>query len=116
MGDVVLAELLAKKGLLPSDKPSLDLFLIIEDESLRASTLELAQQARDSDFSAEYSFNAVRGDKQFKKALELGARHTAKIDPDNPSDIVIRSLVTREDMRATQDNWIAELVKLSKGD
>lgn len=109
MGDVVLAELLAKKGRLPSDEPCLDLFLIIEDETLRNPTLKLAQEARDANFSVEYSFGAVRGDKQFKKALELGAKLTAKIDPENPETIIIRRLASREESTSTKENWIAEL-------
>jgi len=115
MGDVVLTELLSKKGLLPSEDPSLDLFLIIEDESLRAPTLMLAQQARDAGFSVEYAFGAVRGDKQFKKALDLGARFTAKMEPESGDAITIRHLAAREETTSTREDWLAELAKQFRG-
>lgn len=79
MGDVVLADLLQEKKLVPPLQPELDLFVIIEDEALRPASLDLLQQARDLGLRTEYSFTPAKSDKQFKRALEMNARHTVRL-------------------------------------
>lgn len=79
MGDVVLADLLAEKKLLPKPQSHTDLVVLIEDEALRAPSLRLVQQARELGLAVEYSLTPAKSDKQFKRALELNARHTARL-------------------------------------
>jgi histidyl-tRNA synthetase len=43
MGDVVLLELLKARGLLPKFDAAMDVFVLIEDETLRAQSLKLIQ-------------------------------------------------------------------------
>ncbi len=73
MGDVVLVELLKARGLLPKFGANVDAFCAVEDESLRGETLRLVQVLRDAGFVTEYPLAAAKGDKQFKRAQELGA-------------------------------------------
>ena len=95
MGDVVLAELLKDRKLLPEFNQSIDAFVLIEDESLRAASLGLVQQIRDFGLNAEYSVVPQKPDKQFKRALEMGALYSARLT--GPQEAVIKNLSTREE-------------------
>jgi histidyl-tRNA synthetase len=80
MGDVVLLELLKARKLLPAFDGGIDIFVLIEDESLRAESLRVIQDLRAAGKSVEYSLTAAKGDKQFKRALELKAARTVRIE------------------------------------
>lgn len=95
MGDVVLYELLKARKLLPSFEPGVDVFVLIEDENLRAPSLKLVHDLRAGGASVEYSFTPAKPDKQFKRAQELKASFTAKIE--NGSTARVRNLKTREE-------------------
>ena len=95
MGDVVLAELLKDRKLLPEFNQSIDAFVLIEDESLRAASLGLVQQIRDFGLNAEYSVVPQKPDKQFKRALEMGALYSVRLT--GPQEAVIQNLSTREE-------------------
>ena len=95
MGDVVLAELLKDRKLLPEFNQSIDAFVLIEDESLRAASLGLVQQIRDFGLNAEYSVVPQKPDKQFKRALEMGALYSVRLT--GPQEAVIKNLSTREE-------------------
>jgi histidyl-tRNA synthetase len=98
MGDVVLLELLKARGLLPKFDAGTDVFVMIENESLRASSLKLVHDLRFAGFAVEYPLTPVKPDKQFKRAQELNATFTAKLD--NDSYVRIRKLKTREEVVA----------------
>jgi histidyl-tRNA synthetase len=80
MGDVVLAELLKQRGLAPKLSARLDAFCLIEDEMLRGPSLALIQQLREAGLATDYPLTPAKSDKQFKRALELNARHTVKLE------------------------------------
>lgn len=96
MGDVVLKELLAAKKLFPKFSAGVDVFCIIEDEALRAETLQLVQALRDQGKGVEYSLTPSKPDKQFKRALELAAAFTLKLEPAGMARL--KNLRTREEM------------------
>jgi histidyl-tRNA synthetase len=98
MGDVVLLELLKARGLLPKFDANVDVFVLIEDETLRAQSLKLVQDLRTAGFAVEYSLTPAKSDKQFKRAQELKTAFTAKLDSD--SYVRIRNLKTREEVVA----------------
>jgi len=95
MGDVVLAELLKERGLLPEYDPFLDVYVMMEDEALRKNTLRLVQQIRDFGLHAEYPLMAAKPDKQFKRALELGARFTVRLTGEETA--LLKNLESREE-------------------
>ena len=99
MGDVVLTELLKERGLLPKNEGAPKAYCLIEDEELRADSLELIQDLRQNRFAVEYSLTPLKSDKQFKRALELGAAYTIKLERDADGDIQLRfkNLKTREE-------------------
>jgi histidyl-tRNA synthetase len=98
MGDVVLLELLKARGLLPKFDANVDVFVLIEDETLRAASLKLVQDLRAAGYAVEYSLTTAKSDKQFKRAQELKATYTAKFESD--SYVRIRNLKSREEIVA----------------
>jgi len=98
MGDVVLLELLKSRGLLPKFDANVDVFILIEDENLRAHSLKLVQDLRTAGYAVEYSLTIAKSDKQFKRAQELKATYTAKFESD--SYVRIRNLKSREEIVA----------------
>jgi histidyl-tRNA synthetase len=96
MGDVVLLELLKARGLLPKFDSGLDVYCLIEDESLRSASLKLIQDLRAAGFAVEYPLTTVKPDRQFKRAQELKAACTVKLD--NDAYARIRNLKTREEI------------------
>jgi histidyl-tRNA synthetase len=98
MGDVVLLELLKARNLLPPFDATTDVFVLIEDESLRPQSLKLIHDLRAAGFAVDYALTPAKPDKQFKRAQELKANYTAKLD--NDAYVRIRNLKTREEVVA----------------
>jgi histidyl-tRNA synthetase len=99
MGDVVLLELLKARGLLPKFDAGVDVFCLIEDETLRADSLKLITELRAAGKVVEYSFTPLKPDKQFKRAMELNAAHTARLErtADGALQVKVKNLKTREE-------------------
>ena len=99
MGDVVLLELLKARGLLPQFTGKLDVFALVEDEALRADTLRLIQQLREDGAAVDYALTPAKPDKQFKRAQELKAVCTVKLEraADGQLMVKFKNLETREE-------------------
>jgi histidyl-tRNA synthetase len=99
MGDVVLLELLKARGRLPGFDAKLDVFCLIEDETLRGDSLKLVQDLRWSGLSADYSLTSAKPDKQFKRAQELGARQLVRLERNSAGQLTakLRDARTREE-------------------
>jgi histidyl-tRNA synthetase len=111
MGDVVLLELLRARGKLPKFDAMLDVFFLVEDESLRTETLKAIQDLRAAGFAVDYSFTPAKSDKQFKRAQELKATYTAKLERNAAGEIVakVKNLKTREERAGTVSEAIEHL-------
>jgi histidyl-tRNA synthetase len=112
MGDVVLLELLKARGNLPKFNAGLDVFCLIEDDSLRAETLKLISQLREAGCAVDYSFTPQKPDKQFKRALELGAVLTVKLQRSSDASISVRvkNLRTRLEQSYSTDEAVREIL------
>ena len=99
MGDVVLLELLKARGLLPKFDAGVDVFCLIEDETLRAESLKLITDLRGAGEVVEYSLTPSKADKQFKRAMELNAANTARLErtADGALQVKVKNLRTREE-------------------
>ena len=95
MGDVVLLELLKARGLLGRPDTAPGVFVLIEDENLRLQSLKMVQDLRAAGVAVDYSLTPVKPDKQFKRAQELKAAFTVKLE--NQSTVRVRNLKTREE-------------------
>ncbi len=112
MGDVVLAELLKVRKLVPSFAGTVDAVVLIEDETLRAASLGVVQHLREAGRAADYSLTPAKGDKQFKRALELGATRTVRLERGADGTVVakIKDLKTREEKCVAPGEVVAAIV------
>lgn len=99
MGDVVLTELLKARGLAAHSRRGLEVFVLIEDETLRTESMRAVQRLREAGFSVDYALSAAKSDKQFKRALEAGAQHTLRLErqPDGAVRTRLKTLATRSE-------------------
>ncbi len=110
MGDVVLLELLKARGRLPAFAPAVAVYCLIEEEALRAASLGLVQRLRAAGLSVEYPLTPLKPDKQFKRALELKAGHTVRVDRGETGlQVRARNLATRADRVAPLESAAALL-------
>ena len=99
MGDVVLLELLKARGLLPAFSAGVDAFCLVEDETLRGESLRLIHDLRQGGLVVDYSLTPAKSDKQFKRAQELKAAMTVKLERGEAGQLQarIRNLKSREE-------------------
>ena len=77
MGDVVLADLLGEKGLLPQGRPGVDYYLAdlaSTGDLPRPELLSLGQRLRAKGLSVSYSLKSAKFKKQLEEANDMGAR------------------------------------------
>jgi histidyl-tRNA synthetase len=74
MGDVVLADILKERGIMPKFVDTVDAYMVIGGEAERAVALADANALRQSGFSVDYQFKNSGFGKQFKAASTSGAR------------------------------------------
>lgn len=100
MGDVVLTELLKKRGLVPKFNARLDAFCLIEDESLRAESLRLIHDLRTAGLSVDYPLTPAKSDKQFKRALDCQSVRTIRLEKtgDGPWTVRVKNLADRTEI------------------
>ena len=99
MGDVVLLEILKARDRLPKFDSPMDVYVLIEDEALRSHSLKLIHDLRAAGYAVEYPLTPTTSDKQFKRALELHARYTFKLERNADGELVVKlkNLSTREE-------------------
>jgi histidyl-tRNA synthetase len=111
MGDVVLLELLKARGLLPKFDGGIDVFCLIEDEALRAESLKLIHKLRENGIAVDYSLTKAKSDKQFKRAQELNAARTVRLErgPSGELSAKLRDLRSREERILSPEAVVTEL-------
>lgn len=99
MGDVVLAELLKARGLLPKGDSRLRIFVLIESEELRLPSMRVVQELRERGIPVEFPLSPTKADKQFKRAMELNSTFTVRVaaQPDAALRVRVRNLRSREE-------------------
>jgi histidyl-tRNA synthetase len=112
MGDVVLLELLKSRGVLPKFNAIIDVFCLVEEETLRPPTLKLIQQLREAGLAVDYSLIPSKSDKQFKRAQEVKAVFTARLEaaPDGNLIVKLKNLQSREEKSLTPEEAVKHLV------
>jgi len=103
MGDVVLGELLAERGLIPEYERSVDYFIVPVTPDQRAEGLRVAHHLRDQGFGVVYSLREQSVNKQMKTAAKEGARTVLVVGPDE----VARGCVVARDMTTGEEQEIA---------
>jgi histidyl-tRNA synthetase len=94
MGDVVLAELLKDKGVVPGEDSSVDVFLAFIGQDDLTHVLALAHQLRDKGLRVEYALSPQAVGKQLKLADARHARLAAVIGPDERArgELIVKDL------------------------
>lgn len=112
MGDVVLLELLKARGLLPKFDANVDVFCLIEDEALRPDSLKLISDWRALGLAVEYPLTPAKSDKQFKRAQELKAAHTAKLEKSPGGELLVKvkNLGNREEKTTAPADAARQLI------
>jgi histidyl-tRNA synthetase len=59
---------------------TIDVMVLVEDEALRTESLALVQRLQESGKAVDYSLTPMKADKQFKRALQMGAAHWARLE------------------------------------
>lgn len=96
MGDLVLAELLKEKNLLPSYQPKIDYFIVIGDESHRDNALRLASSLRNHGHSVDYPLAEMKFNKQLEMGSDRGAAYALIVDDKfKESKLGLRNLTDR---------------------
>jgi len=111
MGDVVLLELLKARGLLPKFDAGIDVFCLIEDEALRSDSLKVIHDLRALGVSVEYSLTKAKSDKQFKRAQELKAARTVRLERGLAGELTakLKDLKSREERTLGVEELVKEL-------
>jgi histidyl-tRNA synthetase len=110
MGDVVLRELLADRGLLPSTAHSVDYYLVSIGPEQRGALLSLAHRLREAGWSVEYGLKQQGVGKQFKNASAVGARRVVTLGPDEVAAgvVPVKDMQTGEETRVSIDDLVAQ--------
>jgi histidyl-tRNA synthetase len=112
MGDVVLTELLAARGLLPSVEREADLFLVSITPELRPLAHELARAHRDRGRRVLYALRSQSVKKQFSAAGTEGARWVVVLGPDEVGEGVA---VVRDMRSGAEERVPLEVLKRGEG-
>lgn len=99
MGDVVLGELLADRGLLPNTERSIDYFVIGVTPTEHADVLALVRRLRDAGNAVEYALRHQAMGRQLRAAAALNARYAIILGPDEVAAGIarVRALASGEE-------------------
>ncbi len=108
MGDVVLGELIAARGLLPEAESAVQDFLICVTAEQRPLMLKIAHQLRNAGRRVVYDFAGRSVGRQFKVANQVAAERAIVIGPDEVSAgvVLIRDLKSGDEQRIAIDDLI----------
>ncbi|HAM71071.1 MAG TPA: histidine--tRNA ligase [Verrucomicrobiales bacterium] len=111
MGDVVLMELLRARGKLPAFTSGVEVYCLVEEESRRPAALRMVQALRDAGRAVEYPLTPAKPDKQFKRAMELGARWVVQPEmlADGTFQARVKELSTRQERTVPLSELVASL-------
>ena len=109
MGDVVLAEVLEARDLLPAPPGAVDVYVVAVTAEDLTVAVSMSHMLRDLGLRVEYSMNATAVGKQLKVANARHARFAVVIGPDEreAGEVVLRDLSTGE-QRATAQSLVGE--------
>jgi len=117
MGDVVLAELLRDRGLVPTDVSSIDVFLAAITEADLPHVLALAHELRDAGLRAEYALGPQAVGRQLKLADARNARLAVVIGPDDRArgEVMVKDLAGKSQLAVGRDEVVGRLSRMVQG-
>ncbi len=108
MGDVVLAELLRDRDLVPDAEERLDDFIVHVGEEQLAPALALVQALRERGRRVGYDYRSRSVGRQFKVANQVRAERAIVVGPEEVESglYVVRSLVSGEERRLSLEDLV----------
>ncbi|MBI4545543.1 MAG: histidine--tRNA ligase [Gemmatimonadetes bacterium] len=108
MGDVVLGEMLAKRGLLPSYAPRVEYYLVAVSDGERPLLLRLAHRLRDAGHTVAYMLRPAGVARQFKDADARGAIRVVVLGPAEAAQGValVREMATGAERRVPMEELV----------
>lgn len=103
MGDVVIAELLRAKKLIPSVEQRTDYWIAADDTSMVAEVMSVAAELRRRDKSVEYALKPQQLSRQLKAASAAGADNAVLLD----RDAFAKGEVKLKDLKAGTERTLA---------
>ena len=109
MGDVVLAELLRDRGLMPSTAATVDFWVAGEDEQLLGEVMRVATALRQRGRSVEYALRPQSMSRQLKTAASAGARQVVLLQraPLAAGNATVKSLANGAETAVRIEEWLA---------
>jgi histidyl-tRNA synthetase len=106
MGDMVLGELLATRGLVPKAAPRVDVFVVPIGDDMLTPARSVARRLRDRGIATEVPYTALRVGKALKAADQAGARRAVIVGPDEWKDgcVVERDLAAGTERRVSVED------------
>ena len=101
MGDVVLMELLAEKGLLPQGYQTCDFYVIDADTCLSKKVLEVVANLRSAGKSAQFSYKRASLAKQLKAAASSGTKYCVILGEEttNEGSVTVKNMASGQQTR-----------------
>jgi histidyl-tRNA synthetase len=116
MGDVVLAELLRDRGLVPTDTAGIDVFLAAITEVDVPDVLALAHELRDAGLRVEYALTPQSVGKQLRLADARSARAAIVIGPDDRArgEVAVKDLRGGGQQAVRRDHVVEQLARMAQ--
>lgn len=119
MGDYVIRNLIEEcphalmqmEVWLQRNAAACDIYLLIDDEALRAEALGLATRLRDAGASVDFSLTPMKYPKQMQRAEQAGARFAVVLGRDFP-ELKVKVLASRTERTVAADVAVEELVAM----
>ncbi|HEX5386006.1 MAG TPA: histidine--tRNA ligase [Gemmatimonadales bacterium] len=111
MGDVVLAELLRERGLVPAPAAGIDVYVAAVTPDDIPDVLALAHELRDAGLAVEYALTPQPVARQLKQADARRARAAVIVGPDDRArgEVQLKDLAARSQRAVAREAVVAEL-------
>jgi histidyl-tRNA synthetase len=111
MGDVTVTELLKDRGLLPPVAATLDVYVVVADETLQAAAARLVHELRAAGLAADHPLGSAKVGKQFQAAAAAGARYAVVVGPDEwaAGEVMLKNLASGDQQRIAVTTLIERL-------
>lgn len=117
MGDVVLAELLRERGLVPAPAGAIDVFVAGITTGDEPHVLAIAHELRDAGFRCEFSFGTQALGKQLKAADARGAHRVVVVGPDERArgEVIVKDLTGKTQRAIPRAQVAREIAAMAHG-
>lgn len=111
MGDVVLADLLRSRNLVPATVPQTDFWVASDDDSLIEDVMRVAGELRRRGRSVEFSLHPQQLARQLKSAAAAGARRVVILKRDRYAlrEVTVRDLASGAEQALALDELLSTL-------